>query len=55
MAKNKTVWAVIGSLLIILGGILSIPLFLNKSFFGIVLTIIAVIIGVILIAWAISN
>ena len=55
MAKNKTIWAVIGSLFIIIGGIWSIPLALNKFLPGIILTTIAVIIGVILIAWAVSN
>ncbi len=53
--KNKTIWAVIGSLLIILGAIGAIPLALNRILIGIVLTGIMVIIGVILIAWTLSD
>jgi len=54
--KNKIIWATMGSLLIILGGIATISLSLNKEYaIWIIATGLTVIIGVILNAWAISE
>jgi len=54
-SKNKTVWGVIGVILILFGLIGTIPLILNRYIIGLPITAIIVIVGVILIAWAVSD
>ncbi len=54
--KNKTVWGVIGVLLTLFGVIGTIPILLNKeSLIALPLTALAVIAGIILMAWAFSD
>ncbi len=57
MAKNnKTVWGVIGVLLTLFGIIGTIPILLNKEYLiSLPVTGIAVIVGIILMAWAFSD
>ena len=55
-SKNKSIWGVIGVLLTIFGVTGTIPVILNKEYLiGLSITGLAVIIGVILIAWAFSD
>ena len=54
--KNKSVWGVIGVILTIFGVTGSIPILINKQYlFGLPITALLVIVGVILIAWAFSD
>lgn len=54
--KNKTVWGVVGLLLTLFGVIGTIPILLNRVYLiGLSITGLAVIIGVILMAWAFSD
>lgn len=56
MKKNLIPWAVVGVILIIFGIVGSIPILLKQQYFFVLpITALAVIIGVILIAWAVSN
>lgn len=54
--RNKTIFGVIGVLLVLFGITGTIPILLNKEYAtGLLLTVPAVIIGIILMAWAISD
>lgn len=54
--NNKTIWGVIGVLFTLFGIIGTIPILINKVYIAALpITAISVIIGVILMAWAISN
>ena len=54
--KNKTIWGVIGVLLILFGTIGAIPILFNIEYaIWLPITAISVIIGVILIAWTFSD
>ena len=54
--KNKTVLGVIGVILAVFGVMGSIPALLNKEpIFSLPVTAIAVIVGIILMAWAFSD
>jgi hypothetical protein len=54
--KNKTVWGVLGVILTVFGVTGAIPSLINKgSIFGISISAVAVIIGIILMAWAFSD
>jgi len=54
--KNKTIYGVIGVLLTLFGITGTIPILLNKEYlFGLPLTALSVIIGVILMSWAFSD
>ncbi len=54
--KNKTVWGVLGMLLTLFGIIGTIPILLSGEYLiGLPITGIAVIIGIILMAWAFSD
>lgn len=54
--KNKMVWGVIGLLLTLFGVTGTIPILLNREYLiGLSITGLAVIIGVILMAWAFSD
>ncbi len=54
--KNKTIWGVIGVILTLFGITGTIPILLNKEYLiGLPITGIAVIIGIILIAWAFTD
>ena len=56
MAKNKTVWGVIGVILVLFGVTGTIPILLNREYIiGLPMTGLAVIIGIILIAWVFSD
>jgi hypothetical protein len=54
--KNKTIWGVIGVLLTLFGIIGTIPILINKEYiWGLPITAISVIVGIILMAWAFSD
>lgn len=54
--KNKTVFGVIGVLLTLFGIIGTIPIVLNRQYIGgLFLTGLSVIVGIILIAWVLSD
>lgn len=54
--KNKTIWGVIGVLLTLFGVIFTIPITLNREYSAfLAVTAIAVVAGVILIAWAFND
>ena len=54
--KNTTMWATIGSLLVIISIILTIPLSINKEYiYMIILTGLAGMIGVLIIIWALTD
>jgi len=54
--KNKTIWGVIGVILILFGITGTIPILLNREYLaGLPITVISVITGVILMAWAFSD
>lgn len=54
--KNKTVFGVIGVLLTLFGIIGTIPIILNRQYIGgLFLTGLSVIVGIILIAWVLSD
>jgi len=54
--KDKTVLGVIGVLLTLFGAIGTIPILLNKGYIiGLPITGLSVVVGVILMAWAISD
>jgi len=56
MAKNKTLLGVTGVLLTLFGIIGTIPILINREYAtGLFLTVPAVIIGVILMAWALND
>jgi hypothetical protein len=55
MRKKRTIWAVIGALLTILGLTGTIPLAINKILIGLPVAALFIIIGIILIAWALSD
>ena len=52
---NKTVIGVIGVLLTIFGIIGAIPVLQNRQYIWLIITAIAVILGVILVAWSFSD
>jgi len=54
-SANKTVIGVIGVLLTIFGIIGSIPVLQNRQYLWLVITAVAVIIGVVLVAWSFSD
>ncbi len=54
-STNKTVIGVIGVLLTIFGIIGSIPVLQNREYLWLVITAIAVILGVVLVAWSFSD
>ncbi|MEA3329506.1 MAG: hypothetical protein U9Q06_02065 [Nanoarchaeota archaeon] len=54
--KNKTVWSVVGILLVLFGITGTIPILINKEyFFGLPFTGLSVVVGVVLVAWSLSN
>ena len=53
--KNKTIWGVIGVLLTLFGIIFTIPIVLNREYIGLIITALAVIIGILLMARAFSD
>lgn len=54
--KNKTIWGVVGVLLTLFGITGTIPILINREYLiGLPLTALAVIIGIILIAWVFSD
>ncbi len=54
--KNKTLWGVVGVLLTLFGITGTIPILLNREYLiGLPVTGLAVIIGIILIAWTFSD
>ena len=54
--KNKTIWGVIGVILILFGITGTIPILVNRQYLGVLpLTGISVITGVLLIAWMLSD
>ena len=53
--KNKTLWGVVGVILVLFGIIGTIPLALNKYFVGLPITALSVIVGVVLIALVLSD
>ncbi len=54
--KNKTVWGVIGVILTIFGITGTIPILLNREYLiGLPITGLSVIVGIILMAWALSD
>ena len=55
MRKNRTVYGVIGVILVILGVITAIPFLMQKQVIGMIISLIAVIAGVILMAWALGD
>ena len=52
---NRTVIGVVGVLLSIFGIIGTIPVLQNRQYFWLIVTAIAVILGVILVAWSFSD
>ena len=52
---NKTVIGVIGVLLTIFGIIGSIPVLQNRQYLWLIITGVAVVLGVILVAWSLSD
>ena len=53
--QNKTIFGVIGVLLTLFGVIGTIPVLQNKEYTALIITAIAVIAGVILVAWSFSD
>ena len=54
MKKSRTIWGVVGVLLVVLGLTGTIPLSINKIFIGLPIAALFVIGGIILIAWSVS-
>lgn len=54
-STNKTVIGVIGVLLTIFGIIGSIPVLQNRQYLWLIITAVAVVLGVILVAWSFSD
>ncbi|MEK6881435.1 MAG: hypothetical protein AABY22_17565 [Nanoarchaeota archaeon] len=54
--KNKTIWGVVGVILILFGVTGTIPILVNRQYLGALpLTGVSIIIGVLLIAWMLSD
>jgi len=53
--NNKTVLAVFGFILVIFGILGAIPFAISREIFGLGISAMAVVIGVLVIAWAISD
>ncbi len=55
-SKNKTIWGVIGVILTLFGITAAIPILITKEYtVGLPITAISVIVGIIFMAWAVSD
>lgn len=53
--KKKIIWGMVGVILVVAGVLFTIPLSLNEYFFGLIITGMLVIVGILLVAWVLID